>query len=60
MREARAAGAETLSGIEMLIAQAVGQFKLWTGKTPGVETMRNEALKALAPETNIQHLTSNN
>ena len=31
MREARAAGCETLGGLEMLIAQAKLQFKLWTG-----------------------------
>jgi 3-dehydroquinate dehydratase/shikimate dehydrogenase len=43
LREARAAGCETLGGIEMLIAQAVEQFKLWTGKEPDVEVMRAAA-----------------
>jgi 3-dehydroquinate dehydratase/shikimate dehydrogenase len=33
LREARAAGCETLSGIEMLVAQAGIQFELWTGKS---------------------------
>jgi 3-dehydroquinate dehydratase / shikimate dehydrogenase len=40
LREARAAGCETLSGIEMLIAQAVEQFKLWTNREANVEVMR--------------------
>jgi 3-dehydroquinate dehydratase/shikimate dehydrogenase len=46
LREARAAGCETLSGIEMLLAQAVEQFKLWTGREPEVEVMRAAALQA--------------
>ena len=32
LREARAAGSETLGGMEMLVAQAKIQFELWTGK----------------------------
>jgi 3-dehydroquinate dehydratase/shikimate dehydrogenase len=47
MREARAAGCETIGGLEMLIAQAVEQFKLWTGKTPDIEAMRAAAERAL-------------
>ena len=46
LREARAAGCETLSGIEMLLAQAAEQFKLWTGREPEVELMRAAALQA--------------
>ena len=34
LREALAAGCETLGGLEMLIAQAKLQFELWTGKKP--------------------------
>jgi shikimate dehydrogenase len=34
MREAIAAGCETLGGLEMLIAQAKLQFELWTGLKP--------------------------
>jgi 3-dehydroquinate dehydratase/shikimate dehydrogenase len=44
---ARAAGCETLSGLEMLIAQAVEQFKLWTGQYPNAEIMRAAALRAV-------------
>jgi 3-dehydroquinate dehydratase / shikimate dehydrogenase len=47
LREARAAGCETLGGIEMLLAQAVEQFKLWTGSEPDVDVMRAAALCAL-------------
>ena len=47
LREARAAGCETLSGLEMLIAQAVEQFKLWTGRDPNAEIMRAAAQSAL-------------
>jgi 3-dehydroquinate dehydratase/shikimate dehydrogenase len=47
LREARAAGCETLSGLEMLIAQAVEQFKLWTGREPDAEVMRAAALRKL-------------
>jgi 3-dehydroquinate dehydratase/shikimate dehydrogenase len=47
MREASAAGCETLGGIEMLLAQAAEQFKLWIGYEPDVEVMRAAALKEL-------------
>jgi 3-dehydroquinate dehydratase/shikimate dehydrogenase len=47
LREARTAGCETLGGIEMLVAQAVEQFKLWTGSEPDVEVMRAAALRGL-------------
>jgi len=40
LREARAAGCETIGGLEMLIAQAVEQFKLWIGKQPDLDVMR--------------------
>jgi len=48
LREARAAGCETLGGMEMLLAQAVEQFKIWIGKDPDVDVMRAAALHALA------------
>jgi 3-dehydroquinate dehydratase/shikimate dehydrogenase len=47
MREAKTAGCETMGGLEMLIAQAVAQFKLWTGADPNIATMRIAAAKAL-------------
>jgi 3-dehydroquinate dehydratase/shikimate dehydrogenase len=48
LREARDAGCETLGGLEMLIAQAVEQFKLWTGREPDREVMRAAAINVLA------------
>ncbi|MDQ3820032.1 MAG: shikimate dehydrogenase, partial [Acidobacteriota bacterium] len=38
--EARAAGCDTLGGLEMLVAQAAEQFRLWTGKPAPVDVMR--------------------
>ncbi len=48
IREARDAGCETLGGIEMLLAQAVEQFKLWTGDEPDSDAMREAAMRGLA------------
>jgi len=42
--DARAAGCRTISGLEMLIAQAALQFELWTGEKPPIGTMRSAAL----------------
>ena len=47
MREALEAGCQTIGGLQMLIAQAVEQFKLWTGVESDAEVMRNAALNAL-------------
>jgi shikimate 5-dehydrogenase len=48
LREARAAGSETLGGIEMLLAQAVEQFKIWIGNAPDVDVMRAAAVRTLS------------
>ena len=34
LQAARAAGCQTIGGLEMLIAQAERQFELWTGQRP--------------------------
>jgi 3-dehydroquinate dehydratase / shikimate dehydrogenase len=47
IREAKSAGCETIGGLEMLVAQAGEQFKLWTGTTPNVKTMRAAAERGL-------------
>ena len=47
LRDARAAGCQTVSGIEMLIAQAALQFELWTGRKPPIETMREAAISKI-------------
>jgi shikimate dehydrogenase len=46
---ARAAGCQAIDGVEMLVAQAVGQFEAWTGKTAPVAAMSQAACEALAP-----------
>lgn len=47
MREARAAMCETVNGLEMLVAQAAEQFRLWFGEDAPVERMREAAQSAL-------------
>jgi 3-dehydroquinate dehydratase/shikimate dehydrogenase len=47
LRAARAAGCRTIDGVEMLVAQAVGQFETWTGKEAPVAAMTEAALVAL-------------
>lgn len=47
LREARAAGCETIGGLAMLIAQASEQFKLWTGKLAPLDVMTEAALRGL-------------
>jgi 3-dehydroquinate dehydratase/shikimate dehydrogenase len=43
LREAAAAGCRTISGLEMLIAQAERQFEWWTGQRPAPGLFRNVA-----------------
>ncbi|MCG6928420.1 MAG: shikimate dehydrogenase [Acidobacteria bacterium] len=50
LRAARSAGCRTIDGVEMLVAQAVGQFEAWTGVPAPVEAMTEAALGALAGE----------
>jgi 3-dehydroquinate dehydratase/shikimate dehydrogenase len=40
VRQARAAGARTIGGVEMFVRQAAGQFELWTGKPAPTSVMR--------------------
>lgn len=47
MSEAKAAGCKTLGGMEMLVAQARRQFKLWTGKNAPAEVMHTAAVRGL-------------
>jgi 3-dehydroquinate dehydratase/shikimate dehydrogenase len=48
LREAAAAGCQTIGGLEMLVAQAREQFIWWTGTKPAPGVMREAALKRLA------------
>jgi 3-dehydroquinate dehydratase/shikimate dehydrogenase len=47
LREARAAGCATVGGLQMLVAQAAEQFKLWTGADAPLAVMRGAAERAL-------------
>ncbi len=46
-KEAKAAGAKVVSGVEMLIYQGAASFEIWTGKSAPVEVMRKAALTHL-------------
>jgi shikimate dehydrogenase len=46
---ARERGATAASGLGMLLHQAAGAFRLWTGQEPPIEAMSAAALAALAP-----------
>ncbi len=41
---------ETVSGVEMFVAQGTAQFEIWTGEQAPVEAMRRAVLGALARE----------
>ena len=47
LREAKAAGAKTVSGVLMFVYQGAEAFKLWTGVEPPVELMKKTVLEAL-------------
>jgi shikimate dehydrogenase len=46
-KDAKAAGARVISGVEMLLYQGAASFELWTGKPAPVEVMRKAALSQL-------------
>ena len=48
MREASAAGCETIGGLTMLVAQAIRQFEWWFDVTPSAELFRRAALDTLS------------
>jgi len=47
LREAEAAGAETISGVDMLVWQGALAFELWTGVKAPVKLMKDAAIKGL-------------
>lgn len=47
LREAKASGAKTISGVLMLVYQGAEAFRLWTGVEPSVELMKKTVLEAL-------------
>jgi 3-dehydroquinate dehydratase / shikimate dehydrogenase len=48
LREARAAGCQTIGGLGMLVAQAEEQFRLWTGHAPPPGVMLEAAEEKLS------------
>ena len=46
-KEAKAAGAKVINGVEMLVYQGAASLELWTGKSAPVKVMRQAALKHL-------------
>ncbi len=48
MKDAAAAGCETIGGLDMLVAQARAQCRWWTGTDPDVAAMRDAARARLA------------
>jgi 3-dehydroquinate dehydratase/shikimate dehydrogenase len=51
LREAREAGCATVGGLQMLVAQAAAQFKIWTGEEAPVAVMRAAAERAVGDPT---------
>lgn len=47
-KDAKAAGAKVVSGVEMLIYQGAASFKIWTGKSAPIKVMRKAALNKLS------------
>jgi shikimate dehydrogenase len=47
-KDAKAAGARVISGVEMLIHQGAASFEIWTGHEAPIEVMRNAALNKLS------------
>ncbi len=52
LREAEAAGAKTINGIDMLVWQGALAFEKWTGVKAPVELMRQETIKVLEKHEN--------
>ncbi len=48
IKEARNAGCTVISGVELFINQAVGQFEMWTGEKAPAQAMRNVLLEKIA------------
>jgi len=51
LSDARAAGCDTIGGLEMLVAQAERQFELWTGQRPPEGIFATAARSAVSVQT---------
>jgi shikimate dehydrogenase len=47
-KDAKAAGAKVISGVEMLIYQGGASFEIWTGRSAPIQIMRRAALNKLS------------
>ena len=52
LREAEAAGAKTINGVDMLVWQGASSVEMWTGLREPIELMREEAIKGLQKNEN--------
>ena len=52
LREAEATGAQTISGLDMLVWQGALAFEQWTGLKAPVDVMKREAIKLLERHEN--------
>jgi shikimate 5-dehydrogenase len=50
MQRAASRGIETVSGVEMFVAQGTAQWEIWTGERAPADVMRAAVLRALARE----------
>jgi shikimate 5-dehydrogenase len=50
-------GMETVSGVEMFVAQGTAQWEIWAGKRAPVAAMRRAVIRALAREEQKVHGT---
>ncbi|MEE8269075.1 MAG: shikimate dehydrogenase, partial [Nitrospinaceae bacterium] len=50
LKDAEAAGCTTVSGVELFVYQAAGQFELWTGKAAPIDLMRQVVEEKLSPQ----------
>jgi shikimate dehydrogenase len=50
LKEAEAAGAQTIGGLDMLVWQGAIAFEQWTGQKAPLDLMKKEAIKALGHE----------
>jgi len=48
LKEAKKRACRTIDGLEMFVAQAAGQFRIWTGIDPDVRWMRKHVIKAMS------------
>ena len=51
LKEAKTAGAETISGERMLLHQACGQFEIWMDKSAPFEVMEKALYRELEKRT---------